>query len=213
MQELPGIIDNLKKLAELNYINASLIAVSLFSMRLIQETKMQKVLKRIGSLPPLPEEDKFDIKKRAADILKSWQPFLDEIIELTKKDEEVEAMEDVESAEKLDEEKEDAEEKPDEENEDVAEPAEETVEEKAEEKPAETQPEEKSEAMDTSADVAEDFVMVESGGEVDERAQEKATVDEQQTNEEGDSGAGAKGSEPAPEESGEPMGIPSSYEN
>jgi len=160
---------------------------------------MQKVLKRIGALPPLPEEDKFDIKKRAAEILKSWQPHLDEINEISRKEEGkektdenekmaleesetgkkeaeggAESMEEVESAEKPTETS--AGEKS--EGKQAEKPVEQdkTAEGESMEAQSAGQPsEEKSEAMDTAADVGEDFVMVESGGEADAHAQELAT--------------------------------------
>jgi hypothetical protein len=161
----------------------------------MKETKMQKVLKRIGALPPLPDEDKFDIKKRASEILKSWQPHLEEITEIAKKDE------GKEKDEKAAEETKKEEGEPMEEVETAENPAdmdstEKPVEDKSmADEPMETQPteqakENKSEPMDTtSADVTEDFVMIESGGEADQRAQEKAT--ESVEGEVKDSSAGA----------------------
>lgn len=193
---------------------------------------MQKVLKRIGALPPLPQEEKHDIKQRAADILKSWQSHLDEISEMAKKDDpSKDKVSDSEKSPAKPGMSEDAAEEPAKPKEDEGEPMGEVrqTEEKSaeqpsqgiaaapatEEKPAETKSEkpaqdENNERMqEDTADAMDGFVVVEGGGEADERAQEKAT-----SSKEGDSSAGTENPKenkaPAPEESAaEPMGIKS----
>jgi hypothetical protein len=70
-------VENLKKLADFDWITPILIA----------DTKIHKVLKRIVALPSIPQEDTFDIKPRAHAILRTWAPHLEEINEMQKKEE------------------------------------------------------------------------------------------------------------------------------
>src|ERR1700737_738287 len=45
---------------------------------------MHKMLKRIIALPAIPQDETFEIKSRATEILKSWRPHLDEMAEMQK---------------------------------------------------------------------------------------------------------------------------------
>jgi hypothetical protein len=105
---------------------------------------MHKVLKRIIALPAIPQDETFDIKTRATEILKSWSGLLEEMSSLqTKKGS---GSDTEKSPAKPDAPKDETEEtKPD-----------------SEEKGAK------------SDDADDEFVLVEGGGEADTLAQEKA---------------------------------------
>lgn len=168
---------------------------------------MNKVLKRIVALPALPQDESFDIKAKAGEILKSWRIHLDELNEMQKKesaDTKKGSSSDNEKSPTKSTAKEDSEAKDVEEKGD-GEPMED-VEETTATKPAEDDMKE-SEAADDNKDTdpADDFVVVEGGGEADDLAQEMAT--EKGEEKEDDVSAGAQPPLDTESAAAEPMGI------
>jgi hypothetical protein len=169
---------------------------------------MNKVLKRIVALPALPQDESFDIKAKAGEILKSWRSHLDELNEMQKKelaDTKKGSSSDNEKSPTKSTAKEDSEAKDGEEKGD-GEPMED-VEETTATKPAEDDMKESETAAEDNKDTdpADDFVVVEGGGEADDLAQEKAT--EKGEEKEDDVSAGAQAPLDTESAAAEPMGI------
>jgi len=223
-QELPHIVENLKKLADFNWITPAFISVqspppqahvprlqyslpflhfftpSLFpchlflswsvALTLSKETKIHKVLKRVIALPTIPHDENHDIKSRATAILKQWTPHLDEIAKTEKKEGPSTSEEGVKKASSGSEAEKDIATSSGEPMQRGGEKAEPTkMEEASTLKPAKgTAAEESASAGPMAVDEKpsnegkgeepaapeEDFVMVDSGGQVDELSQEKA---------------------------------------
>jgi hypothetical protein len=115
---------------------------------------MHKVLKRIVALPAIPQDETFEIKNRAVEILKGWGGYLQEIAAMPK---EKGSGSDDKSPVKP---------KHEESKEDDVQPAAEPE--------VELEVELEADETNVDKDDGEDFVVVEGGGEDDGFAQEKA---------------------------------------
>jgi hypothetical protein len=160
-------------------------------------------LKRIIALPAIPQEENFDIKAKAGEILKSWSRHLEELNEMLKKqpaDVKKGSGSDTEKTPTKSTAKDDSEAKDETEEKGNDEPMEDVQESKP---AAEEAKEPETSAEDTKdIDPAEDFVVIEGGGEADELAQEKATEKDKE-----DGSAGAQPPADTESAAAEPMGI------
>jgi hypothetical protein len=146
---------------------------------------MNKVLKRIIALPTIPQDETFEIKNRASEILKSWATHLEEITEMQKKDAKRGSSSDTEKSPVKSPNDNDNALKDDNAPKDNDVPKDNDTP-KDDQTPK--QDDETNEDVDTNPEAVSkldeegnDFVVVEGGGEADELAQEKAAKTDKDT--------------------------------
>lgn len=145
---------------------------------------MNKVLKRIIALPTIPQDETFEIKNRASEILKSWATHLEEITEMQKKDAKKGSSSDTEKSPVKSPNDNDNALKDNDVPKDNDTPKDDNV---PKDDQTTKQDDETNEDVDTNPetvsklDEGDDFVVVEGGGEADELAQEKAAKTDKDT--------------------------------